>query len=226
MTNPPENPTENPTPSNSAASWESVSAVLDENLDDAGATVSTTVPPMPAAASTNEAPAAEVATPAAVEAAPVTGEATPVTDEATPARPGVEITAAPVVPAPSSSENPAPAGRRWHPGELKLVIEQGMSVGKAFLVSDAEMLVGRRDPDQKTSPDIDLFDQEVPSNRYISRRQARLFFVDGQLMLEDLDSSNGTALNGQLVAPHEPRALSINDRVHFGQSVLLRLTAV
>lgn len=119
----------------------------------------------------------------------------------------------------------APA-RQWHPGKLKLVIEQGMSVGKEFLVSEPDMLVGRRDPEQAVIPDIDLFDQEAPNNRYVTRRHARLYFAGGSLMLEDLDSANGTGLNGQLVAPHEPRALAVNDKVHFGQSVLMRLKTV
>lgn len=111
----------------------------------------------------------------------------------------------------------------WQPGSLKLVLEQGHSIGKEFLLSDADMLVGRRDPDQDFIPDIDLFDQETANTRYISRRQARLFFHDGRLWLEDLDSSNGTAINNKLVAVHEPRLLNLGDKLLFGQSVLLRL---
>lgn len=114
----------------------------------------------------------------------------------------------------------------WQPYDFKLVLEQGLSIGKEFLLSETEMLVGRRDPEQDFIPDIDLFDQETPNNRYISRRQARLYFRNNKLFLEDLDSSNGTAINNKLIAPHEPRTLALNDRVLFGQSVMLRVKRV
>lgn len=112
---------------------------------------------------------------------------------------------------------------RLVPGDLKLVIEQGLSINKEFLVSDPEMLMGRRDPDQDFIPDIDLFDQETATNRYISRRQARLFFKDGCLWVEDLDSSNGTAVNNRLIPPHEPRPVKPGDKILLGQSVMVRV---
>lgn len=122
---------------------------------------------------------------------------------------------------------PAPAPEElWQPGDFKLVLEQGLSIGKEFLLSEPEMLVGRRDPEQDFIPDIDLFDQETANNRYISRRQVRIYFHEGRLWLEDLDSSNGTAINSKLVAPHEPRILNLNDKLLFGQSVLVRLKRV
>lgn len=207
-------------------SWNSVSSVIGETLEDAGATVST---PRPATGVPEPADEVELAK-LPVAAAP---QETPAPDHAaTPPNDGSE--GAPVSGAEGTTtsslaktpEADAPPARVWKAGELKLVIEQGMSVGKEFLISEADMTVGRRDPDQSVTPDIDLFDQEAPNNRYISRRQARLFFREGQLMLEDLDSSNGTALNGHLVAPHEPLTLALNDKVHFGQSVLLRVKPV
>lgn len=112
------------------------------------------------------------------------------------------------------------------PGDIKLVIEQGLSINKEFLVSDSEMLLGRRDPDQGFIPDIDLFDQETATNRYISRRQARLFFREGILMLEDLDSSNGTGINNRLIPPHEPRPVKPGDKILLGQSVMLRVRRI
>lgn len=216
MSNEPKTPpSERPqTDDTTPTSWTGVSSVIGETLEDPGATVST---PRPAEAT----PAPDTANDAPPLAADALERAT--ADE-TPAP------ASPTAP-PATSDDHAPVvdplpSRLWKEGELKLVIEQGMSVGKEFLISEADMTVGRRDPEQQVTPDIDLFDQEAPNNRYISRRQARLFLCEGQLMLEDLDSSNGTALNGQLVAAHEPRALTLNDKVHFGQSVLLRVKAV
>lgn len=128
-----------------------------------------------------------------------------------------------VVAAPAAVEEEADA---MAAGGVKLVIEQGLSINKEFLISDEDMLIGRRDPEQDFIPDLDLFDQETANNRYISRRQARLFFKGGGLWLEDLDSSNGTALNNHAIKPHDAKRLKFGDKLLLGQSVLLRVRRV
>jgi hypothetical protein len=164
-------------------------------------------------ASTPEVEANEEAESEAVAAAEKKGETAPEEhDSAAPA------TATESGGAPAEGE---PVGKA-EPGHFKLVIEQGLSINKEFLLSDEDMLLGRRDPEQDFIPDIDLFDQETPNNRYISRRQARIYFQDGQVFLEDLDSSNGTALNNHIIKPHEPKLLTPGDKILLGQSVLLR----
>lgn len=178
------------------------------------------VPPPTESATAAEMPTAE-STPT-VEAAPPAQESTPTVE----AKPAAE-TAPPTVEAapPTVEAKPAEAVPLFA-GGVKLVIEQGLSLGKEFLVSDEEMLIGRRDPEQDYIPDIDLFDQESPNNRYISRRQAQLYFKEGGLWVEDLDSSNGTALNNHMVRAHEPKRLKPGDKLLLGQSVLLRIRLV
>lgn len=171
-------------------------------------------PPLKKEAVPEAEPAAEPAEPTTDIPAP-TAEATPVPAPAVPAQADVATTTD-VPAAPSDIATLAV-------GQVKLVIEQGLSLNKEFLVSDDEMLIGRRDPEQDFIPDIDLFDQETPNNRYISRRQAKLYFQDGGLWVEDLDSSNGTALNNHSILPHQPRRLKPGDKVLLGQSVLLRV---
>lgn len=165
-----------------------------------------------------EMPTAE-STPTEVTSTPPQAEASTPTVEAS--APTVEA-AAPKTEAAPTVEAVVPLSA----GLVKLVIEQGLSLGKEFLVSDEEMLIGRRDPEQDFIPDIDLFDQESPNNRYISRRQARLWFQEGGLWLEDLDSSNGTALNNHMIRPHEKKRLKPGDKLLLGQSVLLRVRAI
>ncbi len=41
----------------------------------------------------------------------------------------------------------------------------------------------------------------------ISRQQFRLLFLGDQLMIEDLDSTNGTQLNGELLTPYQPEVI-------------------
>ncbi len=119
-----------------------------------------------------------------------------------------------------------PAGRAaqtFQPGTVKLVVEQGMSVNKEYLLNDPELIIGRRDPEQEFIPDIDLFDQENANNRYISRRQARLYFQEGHLFVEDLDSSNGTCVNNRPIKPNMSVQLNAGDKLLLGQSVMFRI---
>lgn len=57
----------------------------------------------------------------------------------------------------------------------------------------------------------------------VSRRHARIRRVGDSLLVEDLNSSNGTQVNGQRLAPFAPQELADGDRVQIG-SVTLRVT--
>jgi len=50
----------------------------------------------------------------------------------------------------------------------------------------------------------------------ISRRHVRFSAVNGNVMMEDLNSSNGTRLNGQMVKPFQPAAVRPGDTVSLG----------
>lgn len=54
----------------------------------------------------------------------------------------------------------------------------------------------------------------------LSRRHARIITRDGQYVLEDLNSTNGTMLNGRRVT--EPEVLSDGDEIDMGESVGFR----
>ncbi|MBM3464942.1 MAG: FHA domain-containing protein [Armatimonadetes bacterium] len=181
------------------------------------------VEPVPAAAEPEEAPAsaseASEETPASFEEASAAPVEPPV-EQAPPTR-AVEATTATALTPVALQE--ALVGTEMVVGKVKLVIEQGMSLGKEFLLSDEELLIGRRDPEQDFIPDIDLFDQESPNNRYISRRQCKIYFKEAGLFIEDLESSNGTALNNHALKSNESTRLKFGDKVLVGQSVMLRV---
>ncbi len=72
-------------------------------------------------------------------------------------------------------------------------------------VADLPLLVGR-------APECDL----CLKNPTISRRHARLFAREGQLVVVDLDSRFGTFVNGQQV---RERVLRLDDRLRFGPEI-------
>jgi hypothetical protein len=51
----------------------------------------------------------------------------------------------------------------------------------------------------------------------VSRIHAALRRGDGLLLLVDLDSTNGTFLNDQLLIPNQPRLLRSGDKIRLGQ---------
>ncbi|HXL79461.1 MAG TPA: FHA domain-containing protein [Pyrinomonadaceae bacterium] len=101
----------------------------------------------------------------------------------------------------------------------KLVIERGKSAGKQFLLSAAESQIGRWDADGGIFPDVDL-DSDDPEAK-VSRRHARITFRDGQYLLEDLGSTNGTFVNrGRRLSPGTRQALTDGDEIIVGKTFL------
>ena len=83
-------------------------------------------------------------------------------------------------------------------------------------------LVGRVDPVTSATPDVDL--TELDKRRTVSRRHARLNSKANQFVLRDLDSTNGTWVNGERLAPQTDRELQDGDLVRFGRVELFYTT--
>ncbi len=78
-----------------------------------------------------------------------------------------------------------------------------------------EIIVGRVDPKTDKYPDIDM--SGLPINfASISRRHMRLIFVNGNWHAEDMGSSNGTWLNGNLMVAYKRYPLRNGDRFRVG----------
>jgi pSer/pThr/pTyr-binding forkhead associated (FHA) protein len=100
-----------------------------------------------------------------------------------------------------------------------LVIERGKSVGKQFMLSSAESHIGRWDADGGIFPDVDL-DSDDPEAK-VSRRHARITFIDGKYVLEDLGSTNGTFINrGKRLSPGARQPLNDGDEIIVGKTFL------
>src|SRR5205814_6549965 len=96
-------------------------------------------------------------------------------------------TPAATAPAASTGDGSMPAGA--HP---RLLVLRGQKRNVEFPIYEGTNYIGRAD---EKPVDIDLEDQEPPERVWCSRQHAVIFFEDGKLSLEDLNSSNGTYLN-------------------------------
>lgn len=111
----------------------------------------------------------------------------------------------------------APTGGVLEPGRVKMVVEQGMTVGKQFVLGDAEVLVGREDDGEGIYPDIDLSDQD---EGYVHRRHAMLKFENGGLSVTHLGGANKTRVNNKPLADNTPQVVAMGDKVAFGKVVM------
>lgn len=103
--------------------------------------------------------------------------------------------------------------------DAKLVIERGQSPGAEFRISGTECVIGRWDADNGVFPDIDLdtFDPEAK----ISRRHARIRNQNGEYVIEDLGSTNGTYVNrGRRLLPGMAQPINDGDEIIIGKTFL------
>lgn len=81
---------------------------------------------------------------------------------------------------------------------------------------EKRLVIGRTDKVTNIQPDIDL----TPYNADlygISRQHAALHVKSSQLLVVDLNSGNGTFLNGTRLTPHEPIPLRSEDQLQLGK---------
>lgn len=82
-----------------------------------------------------------------------------------------------------------------------------------------EFTIGRQDVASGIVPDLDL----TPAGaleKGVSRLHAALRRGEDVLSIVDLDSANGTYLNGQRLAAHQPRLLRDGDEIRLGKLVM------
>lgn len=79
-----------------------------------------------------------------------------------------------------------------------------------------ELYIGRGDSRSPQQPDLDLSPYGA-AEQGVSRRHAVIRRGEDTLTLVDLDSTNGTYLNGQRLLPNQPRVLRDGDEVRLGR---------
>jgi len=87
--------------------------------------------------------------------------------------------------------------------------------GQQLPTSNQEVLVVGR-AHKSSVPDIDLA-PHGGTKAGVSRRHSRLLREDNKWYVEDLDSTNGTFVNGTKIEPHKKVAINKGDVLRFGQ---------
>lgn len=90
--------------------------------------------------------------------------------------------------------------------QYRLVVRQGPIPGQIFELNKREISIGR-----------DIANDFVINDPEVSRRHARLILEGDRYMIEDLNSTNGTYIDGQrLIGPH---LMAIGEIIMFGDNV-------
>lgn len=94
----------------------------------------------------------------------------------------------------------------------EFVVELAMHDGKV-----KEMLVGRKSG--KNVPDIDL--AGLKGSELVSRKHAKIVLDgnSGEIFLIDMNSTNGTFVNGKRITPQEKVRLQRGDKIMFGKNI-------
>lgn len=95
----------------------------------------------------------------------------------------------------------------------KLVVLRGTRINVEYPIYEGRNMVGRF---ADKPVDIDLMSQESLEQIWCSRQHAIIHFDRGVVAVEDLNSLNGTWVNGTRLPPKQPRQLKPGDVVQIG----------
>lgn len=95
-------------------------------------------------------------------------------------------------------------------GIATLLTENGIS----FPVSEETTVLGRNSSSKNILNDIDL--SKLDEKKIISRRHAMIQRINNEFILHDLDSRNGTFINGTRLSSAKPHTLASGDVIEFG----------
>jgi len=127
---------------------------------------------------------------------------------------GVELEQ-PIVPSVQPSSGPiADAGQQMQPISVVKVPEAQLQLVKSsFSLANEFSVTNGKDIGRAIDNDIVLPDT------YVSRKHAKISFENGVYVIEDLNSTNGTFLNGDDIKGKGKLPLKDDDEIRFGTTI-------
>jgi pSer/pThr/pTyr-binding forkhead associated (FHA) protein len=106
------------------------------------------------------------------------------------------------------------------PDNAKLLVRNSSSANQKFALNQMRAIIGRSDAPMSIA-DIDLTECKIDNKSAISRRHAVIEWVEGKLQIIDLDSTNGTFVNGKKLLTTAPRQPSSPEILKSGDIIKL-----
>lgn len=114
---------------------------------------------------------------------------------------------------PAVEQNARLAGNQLG-AKARLLVIRGAKAGMEYPIFEGPNVIGRAD---EKPVEIDIEFQESQDRIWSSRQHAVIVCDNGSLVIEDLDSSNGTYVNRSRVPPGMKQALKANDIIQIGE---------
>ncbi len=119
----------------------------------------------------------------------------------------------------SQTQEKKPESESVFENQMMLHIDVNGSSLPLVITPNEKTVIGRKDPTSGDSPDIDL-STYAAYQMGVSRAHAYIERAQDHLTLHDLNSRNGTFVNGQRITPEQPQLLHNGDEVRLGKIVL------
>lgn len=111
---------------------------------------------------------------------------------------------------------PARRGTKTLPS-ARFILDMGDDRRQVVVVHDGEeIVVGRVDRTGSYTVDVEL-DEKLAWERGVSRLHCTIRRSGDNIFLTDLESTNGTFLNGERIPPSQPQLLRDGDAIHLGR---------
>lgn len=117
----------------------------------------------------------------------------------------------PFTPTPQPFPQPQPMAGAMPPVPARLMIGGQMIA----VPQKAKVVLGRTDVASSSFPDVDLTPYGASPQTGVSREHATLWW-QGAWMIEDMNSTNGTSVRGQKLAPRQKTPVNTGDSVIIG----------
>lgn len=130
---------------------------------------------------------------------------------------GLPMAQPPYTPPAQNAPVYAPPQPQYPPAGVAPMPPRIMAGGQSLVVPQKnELVIGRSDLASGWAADVDLTPAGGTADQGISRRHAKLTW-QGQWMLEDLDSTNKTYMNGQALVPFQKMPLPNGQVIQMGR---------
>lgn len=116
--------------------------------------------------------------------------------------------------------DPIPQDSRLSPESAFLQLKNGPQAQRRFSLDRVSQIIGRNQPPYEQA-DIDLGPCEMGETAMISRRHALVEWQDGKLKICDLNSRNGTSVDGQPLKSQHPGQASLFAPLAAGSQIKL-----
>jgi hypothetical protein len=113
-------------------------------------------------------------------------------------------------------QNARPTGKQLG-AKARLLVVRGAKPRMEYPIFEGANVIGRAD---EKPVEIDLEFQEAQDRIWSSRQHAVIVCNNGSLVIEDLNSTNGTYVNRSRVRPGTKPALKANDIIQIGEAQL------